>query len=117
MWIINLLGLALIASIVWWFWLYKPEGPAAPQDTHLIVVENGLYQPSRVKVPAGQPVTLKFLRKDPSPCTASVLFPDLEITVELPVDQEKTVRLPAMQAGELPFHCQMQMVRGVMVVE
>jgi plastocyanin domain-containing protein len=24
MMIINLIGLALIALIVWWFWLYKP---------------------------------------------------------------------------------------------
>lgn len=25
MWLINLLGFALIGLIVWWFWLYQPS--------------------------------------------------------------------------------------------
>ena len=29
MWLINLLGLALIGLIVWWFWLYQPSTAAA----------------------------------------------------------------------------------------
>lgn len=117
MWIINLLGLALIALIVWWFWLYKPDSHIAPGEVQVIVVENGLYQPARLTVPAGQPVILRFLRRDPSPCAASVLIPDLEITEELPVGQEKLVRLPALDAGEYPFHCQMNMYRGVLRAE
>lgn len=29
--IVNIAGIALIALIVWWFWLYKP-GDAVPDD-------------------------------------------------------------------------------------
>lgn len=116
MFMINLLGVGLIGLIVWWFWLYKPEEAEASDSPLVVVVENGLYQPARLKLPAGQAVTLQFLRKDASPCAASVLFPDFEITEELPAGQEKLVRLPAMEAGEYPFHCQMNMYRGVLVV-
>lgn len=28
MWIINIIGFSLIATIIWWFWLYKPEEQA-----------------------------------------------------------------------------------------
>ena len=113
---INLFGIALIALIVWWFWLYKPAAAAASEGPGVIVVQNGLYQPARLQLPAGQSIVLKFLRKDASPCAATLLFPDFEISEELPLDQEKPIQLPAMQAGEYPFHCQMQMYRGTVVV-
>lgn len=115
MFLINLAGLALIVLIIWWFWLYKPatvqlEGPS------LIVVEHGVYAPARIEIPAGSPTALKFLRKDSSPCAATVQIPDLEISEDLPLGSERSIALPSMQPGEYPFHCQMQMYRGVLVV-
>ena len=117
MMIINVLGLLLIAIIVWWFWLYKTEEASVSDDEITIIVENGIYQPSRIKLPAGQPSTIHFLRKDESPCSAMVLIPDLEITEELVLDKSTSIILPAMDKGEYPFHCQMQMYRGTLLVE
>ena len=115
--LINIFGLLLIALIVWWFWLYKPNATSIADDDIVITVDNGIYQPARLKVSAGQPVTLTFLRKDASPCAATVVFPDADISEELPLNKAKAIVLPAMPRGEYAFTCQMQMYRGTLVVD
>mgnify|MGYP003626591139 FL=1 len=115
--IVNLIGLALIALIVWWFWLYKPSKAVdASAENITVVVNDGIYQPARIRVAAGKPTKLQFLRKDGSPCAATVLFPDFELSEELPVGVSKSVALPAMLAGEYAFHCPMKMYTGTLVV-
>ncbi len=115
---INIIGFLLIALIVWWFWLYKPKETVVGAENLIITVANGTYSPSHLKVPAGQPVTIQFMRKDSSPCAETVLIPNLQISETLPLNKLKNVDLPAMPAGEYPFHCQMQMYRGqIHVVE
>ena len=64
MMIINIAGLALIALIVWWFWLYKPKEAELGENDLVITVENGTYSPSRIKVPSGEPVEIKFMRAE-----------------------------------------------------
>lgn len=114
---INLLGLLLIALIIWWFWLYKPGKARAADGIVTITVEDGVYQPARIRLPAGEAATLRFLRKDASPCAGTVVFTELEISEELPVGKTKEVRLPPQQPGNYAFTCQMQMYRGELVVE
>ena len=115
--IINIAGLALIALIVWWFWLYRPKEVELAEDGLLITVENGTYSPSRIKVPAGAPVEITFIRKDESPCSETLLIPDLQISDTLPLNKHKTIQLPPLSSGEYAFHCQMQMYRGQITVE
>lgn len=115
--IINILGVALIGLIVWWFWLYKPAEVSAKEGPLTVNVEDGVYQPARIKLPAGQPAKLEFLRKDASPCAAMVVFDELEISEELPLNKPTTIALPALEPGEYAFTCQMQMYRGTVVVE
>ncbi|MAK42650.1 MULTISPECIES: cupredoxin domain-containing protein [unclassified Spongiibacter] len=117
MMIINLLGILLIALIVWWFWLYKPQAVSADKNTVTIVVDNGTYEPSRIRLVAGQDTTLRFLRKDASPCAATVVFADFDISEELPLNKSKDISLPPLASGEYPFTCQMQMYRGVLIVK
>ena len=115
--IINLAGFALIALIVWWFWLYKPKD-AVLADTEIVIkVANGVYQPSRLKVAADTPITLYFERLDPSPCAETVQFPDLEISATLVLNEKVQIDIPALAAGKYPFHCQMQMYKGELHVE
>jgi plastocyanin domain-containing protein len=118
---INILALALIALIIWWFWLYKPsvkktlnslEKSASEQ---IITVQDGIYQPANISVIADKATKIKFLRKDASPCAGTVLFPDFEISAELPLDKVIEITLPAMTAGEYAFHCQMQMYKGSVI--
>ncbi|MAD65448.1 MAG: cupredoxin domain-containing protein [Porticoccus sp.] len=117
MMIINIAGLALIALIVWWFWLYKPKEAELGENDLVITVENGTYSPSRIKVPSGEPVEIKFMRRDQSPCSETLLIPELQISDTLPLNKLKTIQLPAMSSGEYAFHCQMQMYRGQITVQ
>lgn len=114
---VNLVGIALIALIVWWFWLYKPDEVAAAAEQLLIVVENGTYQPAHIKLEANKPIELQFLRKDANPCSETVLFPALEISEILPLDRAVRIVLPPLAKGDYEFHCQMQMYRGTLKVE
>lgn len=114
---INLVGLLLITLIVWWFWLYKPTAANLDNNDLVITVDSGTYSPARIKLEADKPTTLKFIRKDPSPCAETLVIPALHISDTLPLNKLKGIDLPAMAPGEYPFHCQMQMYRGAFVVE
>ncbi len=115
--IINILGLLLIALIIWWFWLYKPAEVSLGEGAVTVLVEDGTYQPSHIRLPAGQPARLQFLRKDPSPCAAMVVFSDFDISEELPLNKPKEINLPPMTTGDYDFTCQMQMYRGTLRVD
>lgn len=118
MMIINLIGLLLIALIIWWFWLYKPAKAVDLSSENItIVVDKGVYQPSRINVEADKKVMLHFLRKDGNPCAATVLFPKLEISAELPLETSRAIELPPMISGEYTFHCPMKMYTGTLIVE
>ena len=96
-------------------WFSTPASVRQDATTTLIVAENGVYSPARIEVPAGKPVTLRFLRKDPSPCAAQVVFTDFDRTVDLDVNKPVSIQLPALKPGEYAFSCQMQMYRGTLV--
>jgi len=113
---VNIAGLLLIAGIVWWFWLYKPPEFTVGNGVIEVLVENGTYEPAHIRVPAQQPVILKFKRLDASPCAETVVFPELEISEDLPLNELKEVVLPAMNSGTYAFTCQMQMYRGELIV-
>ena len=116
--IINLAGLLLIAFIIWWFWLYKPaKAVDLSVENITVVVNDGIYQPSRIKLVAGKKTTLQFFRKDASPCAATVLIPFIELSEELPLEVNKPIELPPMVSGEYAFHCPMKMYTGTLIVE
>jgi plastocyanin domain-containing protein len=115
-WAINLAGVIVMALIIWWFWLSRPQtrrvSGAGPIE---IIVDNGVYSPARIEVPAGKPVTLRFLRKDPNPCAEKALFDDLGISVDLTVGKPLDVTVTPPRPGEYEFTCQMHMYRGTLV--
>jgi plastocyanin domain-containing protein len=117
-WLVNFMGLILIGLIVWWFWFYRPKAQRAvgPQPIEIIVMD-GVYAPARIEVPAGQPVTLRFLRRDPSPCAEKVLFDSLSMSADLPVGKPMDVTVTPPQPGEYEFTCQMRMYRGALVAK
>lgn len=115
--IVNVAGAALIGLIAWWFWLYKAREVTLEDTELVIVVENGTYHPARIKLAANRATQLHFLRKDVSPCSEMLLFPDLDISESLSVNKPTTIALPPLAKGEYQFHCQMQMYRGVLTVE
>jgi plastocyanin domain-containing protein len=125
--LINLTGLGLIILIIWWFWLYKPAATAvAVKNENIdskhsnevtVVVDSGIYQPSHLLSPENKSLNINFIRKDSSACAATVIFPDFDISAELPLNKLVKIQLPAMQQGEYVFHCQMKMYSGTLLVK
>lgn len=115
--LVNLLGLGFIVFIVWWFWVVKPKSKKVMGDTVDIIVENGSYTPARIEVAVGKKTTLRFLRKDANPCAEKVIFDQLNISADLPLNQKVDVVVSPPQAGEYDFVCQMQMYRGSLVAK
>jgi plastocyanin domain-containing protein len=115
-WAIDIAGLALISLIVWWFWLYRPPAARAAGSQPIeILVSDGVYTPARIEVPAGKPVTLRFLRRDPSPCAEKALFDSLGVSADLPVGKPLDVVVTPPAPGEYDFTCQMRMYRGKLI--
>ncbi len=114
--LVNLSGVLLMGLIVWWFWLSKPRTAHIQTGSIDIVVDNGVYTPARIEVPAGKPVVLRFMRKDASPCAEKVVFDDFGITRDLPLNEFLEVSLTPDKPGEYEFSCQMRMYRGTLVV-
>lgn len=116
--IVNCVGVVLILTIVWWFWLAGRKGGAEHySDTMEILVKDGVYDPDRIEVSSGQKVTLYFRREDSSPCAEYVMFSDLDISKQLAVGQVTELQLPALDKGEYPFTCQMKMYRGTLIAD
>ncbi len=114
--IVNTIGLLLIALIVWWFWLYKPAESKTAGEQLEVLVDKGSYSPARIRIAPNQAASIRFLRRDPSPCAETLLFNDCDISEELPLNRSETIAIPPMPKGEYAFHCQMQMYRGTLVV-
>lgn len=92
-----------------------PATAPAPRVVEIKVA--GGYHPDRVTVPAGEPVRLAFTRTEYSGCTLEVVFPTLGVRAKLPTNQRVEIDLGPLPAGEIPFHCGMNMVRGTLIVE
>ena len=115
--IVNILGILLIALIVWWFWIAKPKSQKAQTDIVDILVDNGVYLPSSIEVPVDKKTTLRFLRKDASPCAEKVSFDELNIHADLPLDKPVNVDVKPTRTGKFSFSCQMQMYKGTLIVK
>ena len=113
---VNIIALLLIVAIVWWFWLSKPKAKQVQSDVVEILVDNGVYTPARIEITTAKAVTLRFLRKDASPCAEKVIFESLGIRSDLPLNESVDIKLQAPPPGEYDFTCQMQMYRGSLVV-
>jgi plastocyanin domain-containing protein len=116
--LVNAFGVLLILFIIWWFWLSSTRATdVSRQGLIEIVVDNGVYTPPRIEIPAGQTVTLRFVRQDASPCAEQVIFQDLPVSATLPVGKPHDIRLSVDEPGEYEFTCQMGMYRGKLVVK
>lgn len=115
--LINMIGLILIAMIIGWFWMSSPKAKVVNAQLIDILVEDGVYSPAIIEVPANQQITLRFIRKDASPCAEKVIFDKLDKSLELTLGQPTDLSLNIADAGEYDFTCEMQMYRGRLIVK
>ena len=118
--IVNATGLAFIALIVWYFWLYRREGVQVAEvggvQEARIKVKGG-YDPDVIVVKQGKPVRLHFNRQESAMCSEMVVFDKIGQSAKLPEGETVTLEFTPEQRGEIPFQCQMGMIRGKVVVQ
>lgn len=118
--LVNLGGLALIAGIIWYFWLSRSRGVQAQRaggvQSALVVVKGG-YTPDTIIVERGRPVRLVFRREEAARCSERVVLPAFAKSAVLPENKEVAVEFVPQEKGEFPFTCQMGMLRGRIVVD
>jgi plastocyanin domain-containing protein len=120
-WIVTILGLLLVAFIVWFFWLKRARGVRAAEvsggyQEAMILVKGG-YTPDTIVVRHGKPVRLNFRREETASCSDKVVFADFDKSADLPTSQLVAVEILPEQPGEYEFACPMGMFRGKLIVE
>ena len=114
--LVTIIGLSSIAFVYWFFLMRKEEAAIAVSDTVEITV-NGGYSPEVITVKKNQPVTLSFIRTDPSNCLEEVVLPDFKAKKFLPVGQGVAVTITPKETGEFIYSCGMNMFHGKIIVE
>ena len=80
----------------------------------LTVTEKG-FEPNKINVAPGQPVTLKITRKTDNTCATSIQIPSRKIKRELPLNKTIEVSLGKLDKGEIKFGCGMNMMDSGMI--
>ena len=119
--LVDATGLALIALIVWFFWLKRTPGVRAALTSggyqEQMVLVRGGYTPDVIVVQAGKPVRLSFVRQESASCSEQVLLPAWGKSAALPEGETVRVEFLPKERGEFEFACQMGMFRGKVIVE
>jgi len=92
--------------------------PLAPGELRVIADEHGFTPMSLPlsKGAAGATANVTFLRTTDKTCATEVVFPELSITKELPLEKPIVIGIPVDRARTLTFQCGMGMYKGALVV-
>ncbi len=85
------------------------------QSARIVLNEQG-YQPVSVKLRAGIPTRLTFVRQNEATCGTEIVLADYGIKKDLPLNQPVTVEFTPAKTGEFSFACGMNMLKGKLVV-
>jgi plastocyanin domain-containing protein len=93
-----------------------PPAPPGVQQTKVIVDGKG-FSPNEVKVEKGKPASLVFVRTTDGTCAKQVVFPELKVEKELPLNTPVTIDLPTTEARTLTFQCGMAMYKSSVLIQ
>ena len=88
------------------------DGPALEGRRIDITAGPEGYSPSTIEAKKGESLVLRFTRTTKSDCLAQVVFPELKITRDLPLNAPVEIGIKADKAGPIPFQCGMAMIHG-----
>lgn len=94
-----------------------PSAGESPAGKIAIKVDATGYHPAEASAPAGKPVKLEFTRTTDDGCGQQLVFPDLDIRKDLPLNQAVTVDVTMPASGKIAFACGMDMYRGSIVAK
>ena len=119
MWVVNLVGLALLALIPWWFWLHRPAATQASREADAQVATitvRGGYHPDRISLQQHVPAMLLFERHEDDHTSEIMLIPELGIRRPLTAHDSTSVTIMPHHAGEFTFHNESNTIRGTITV-
>lgn len=91
--------------------------PASAPGARTVAIDVGReYTPAEVTASPGEPLHLVFTRTTDEGCGQQLVFPELDIRRDLPLDVPVAVDVTAPASGRLGFTCGMDMYRGAVVV-
>ncbi len=93
-----------------------PIAAAGAQEVHLTVTDAG-FEPAQITVAKDRPITLSVTRKTDSTCAREIVFKEIDLKRDLPLNQEVRIDLPARASGTLNYACGMDMIKGSLVVQ
>ena len=112
---INIIGIALMALVAWFFFGKRKEVSVVAGDEIKIEVAGG-YKPASITVKKGKTTTLQFHRTDASDCLAEVVLADFGVRQTLPLNQTTEISITPEKTGEFDFSCGMSMFHGKLKV-
>src|SRR5215470_14986056 len=92
---------------------------AVEQDgaqTATVEVTDRGFEPSSLKLKAGTPAKVTFVRKTDATCAKEVVIKEYKIERKLPLNEPVTVEFTPRK-GEFTFACGMDMIKGKLIVE
>ncbi len=94
-------------------------GYYAPGDgaqTATIEINSKGFEPSSLKLKAGAPAKVTFVRKTDETCAREVVIKEYGINRDLPLNEPVTIEFTPRK-GEFTFACGMDMIKGKLIVE
>ena len=114
-------GAALIVFLNVFFFGRRRAVPAVAgrtEDQEITVIVEGGYTPDTIVARRGAPLRLVFDRREASPCSDEIVFPDFGIRRALEPHGRTAIEIVPQRVGEFPFSCGMNMLHGrIRVVE
>ena len=86
------------------------------QRVTLEVTEAG-FVPERIQVEAGRPIELVVTRTTDNTCGTEIVIGNGRQRADLPLNKAVTLKLAAMNKGELKISCGMAMLKGAVVAK